>query len=182
MWATKRGKRRAAGDPAASFRAVYEEHFAFVWRTLRRLGVDAGDVADATQEVFVVVHRKLRSFEGRATLRTWLFQIAKHVALHHHRAEGRRDRRLAALAQVDAERTDSPARVEAPPALHGLLAQLDVDQRDVFVLSRLEGMTTREVALALGLKEPTVYSRLQAARRRLEKLVAESGGDDGLAT
>ena len=43
--------------PQADFRAIYDEHFAFVWRSLRRLGIAAADISDAVQEVFLVVHR-----------------------------------------------------------------------------------------------------------------------------
>ena len=48
-----------------SFKEVYEEHFRFVWRSLRRLGISESDVADAVQDVFLVVHRRLAEFEGR---------------------------------------------------------------------------------------------------------------------
>ena len=49
------------------FRALYDQHFAFAWRTLRRYGVRGPDLEDAIQEVFAVVHRKLASFEGRSS-------------------------------------------------------------------------------------------------------------------
>src|SRR5688572_24262740 len=65
---------------ALSLRALYEEHFQFVWRSLRRLGVREADVPDAVQDVFLVVHRKLPEFEGRSKVTTWLFGIALRVA------------------------------------------------------------------------------------------------------
>ncbi|MEZ5243449.1 MAG: RNA polymerase sigma factor, partial [Acidimicrobiales bacterium] len=64
-----------------SFRDVYRAHHAYVWRCLLRLGVDAATVDDAVQDVFIVVHRKLDDFEGRAAVKTWLFAIARRVAL-----------------------------------------------------------------------------------------------------
>ena len=141
LWAS----RRASGGPTGSRR----RRFATCTRsTLPSYGgrcVGSGwrrtKWPTRRQEVFVVVHRRLRSFEGRSALRTWLFQIARHVAQHHHRSEQRRDRRIAALAERDADRVEASSRLEAPPALHLLLGRLDEDKRHAFVLARLEGMT-----------------------------------------
>src|SRR5262245_42381075 len=69
-----------------TFRQVYDEHFRFVWRSLRRLGVRESDTADATQEVFVIVHRRLAEFEGRSKMTTWLFGISMNVARDHRKS------------------------------------------------------------------------------------------------
>ena len=63
-----------------TFKEVYDEHFRFVWRSLRRLGVRESDVPDAVQDVFLVVHRRLAEFEGRSKVTTWLFGICFRVA------------------------------------------------------------------------------------------------------
>jgi RNA polymerase sigma-70 factor (ECF subfamily) len=68
-----------------TFQEVYQEHFRFVWRSLRRLGVRESDVADAVQDVFVVVHRKIADFEGRSKVTTWLFGICLRVARDRRR-------------------------------------------------------------------------------------------------
>ena len=65
-------------DAAPAFAAVYREHHGFVARTLRHLGVDPGRVDDAVQDTFLVVHRRLAEFEGRAALRTWLGRLGYH--------------------------------------------------------------------------------------------------------
>src|SRR6188474_2580416 len=70
----------------ASFRQIYDEHFRFVWRSLARLGVRESDLGDVTQEVFVIVHRKLSEFEGRSKVTTWLFGIAMRVARDHRQS------------------------------------------------------------------------------------------------
>jgi len=72
-----------------SFAQIYEEYFAFVWRSLRALGVSRSALDDATQDVFVVVHRRLSDFEGRSSLKTWLFGIACRVAANHRRSRER---------------------------------------------------------------------------------------------
>src|SRR5262249_38050380 len=66
-------------------RVVYEKYFAFVWRSVRRLGVGDSAVDDAVQEIFVVVHRRLADFEERASIKTWLYGIVLRVVRHHRR-------------------------------------------------------------------------------------------------
>src|SRR5512138_2606481 len=69
-----------------TFEEVYRTHFAFVWRSLRRLGIREEDAADAAQEVFIVVHRKLPEFAGRSKLTTWLYGVCFRVASERRRA------------------------------------------------------------------------------------------------
>ena len=70
---------------ARGFEAVYREHYAFVWRSVRRLGVPDRELDDVVQEVFVIVHRRLAEFEGRSMVTTWLFGIAYRVVRDHRR-------------------------------------------------------------------------------------------------
>ncbi|WP_437873491.1 RNA polymerase sigma factor [Sorangium sp. So ce363] len=62
----------APGGPVPSFEQLFFEHAPFVWRALRRLGVHEADAEDVCQEVFMIVHRRLASFEGRSSVQTWL--------------------------------------------------------------------------------------------------------------
>src|SRR5882672_9010889 len=71
------------------FDEVYEAHFDFVWRSVRRLGVDEFGVEDVVQEVFFTAHRRLGEFEGRSSVRTWLFAIVVHLVRHYRRKRQR---------------------------------------------------------------------------------------------
>jgi RNA polymerase sigma-70 factor (ECF subfamily) len=158
------------------FTAVYDQQFAFVWRSLRRLGVPERLLDDAAQDVFIVVHRRLGEFEGRASIKSWLFAIARRVAHDHRRRVGRKER-TEELPEVIADpHTATPAadaeRNEARRVLHEILASLDDDKREVFVLAELEQMTVPEIAEAIGANLNTVYSRLRAARLGFEQAVA----------
>src|SRR5689334_12643471 len=73
----------------ADFDAIYGEYFRSIWRTLRRLGVTPEQLDDAAQDVFLVVHRRLTSFDGRS-LRGWLYAIAVRVASDYRRGKVRR--------------------------------------------------------------------------------------------
>jgi len=164
-----------AGEPAArplSFAAVYEEHFAFVWRNLRRLGVPEASLRDAAQDVFVVVHRRLGEYDARSKLRSWLYSILNRVAREYGRRRRRKDpARVEDAEQVADPRAEPPdqgaERSESLRLLLRLLDDLDLEKREAFVLSDLEEMTAPEIADALGVNLNTVYSRIRAARREL---------------
>src|SRR5882672_7077286 len=80
----------AAEAPAAVFAEVYQEWFGFVWRSARGLGVADAALDDVVQEIFVIVHRRLRDFEGRSSIRTWLSGIVLNVVRHHRRSLARK--------------------------------------------------------------------------------------------
>lgn len=160
----------------SSYEAIYEEHFDFVWRNVRRLGVPEASADDAVQDVFLVVHRRLAEFEARSSVRTWLYGILARVVRDHRRARVRHDARIAALAAVDHESQPTPADVaaarEAARVLDELLDTLDEDKREVFVLVELEQTSVADVASALGLNANTAHARLRAARQQFEAAVA----------
>jgi RNA polymerase sigma-70 factor (ECF subfamily) len=156
------------------FEAIYDAHFDFVWRSLRRLGVPEPAVEDATQDVFVVVYRRLGDFEGRSQVRTWLFGIALRVARSHRRRLARKGHLDPLPAELASEGEGPEREVEKRRAAHLLdrfLDALDEDKRAVFVLAEMEQMTAPEIQAALGVKLNTVYSRLRAARKAFEDMV-----------
>ena len=164
----------AASAPVAhEFDAIYREHFPFVWRNLRRLGVADAHVEDAAQEVWVVVHRRLGDFEGRSSVRTWLFGIAMRTASDHRRWRRRKDPRdrhddVDAVASRAPSPEELTARSQAARALDALLDALPDERRAVFMLAELEQMSAPEIALAVGAPLNTVYSRLRVARAEFE--------------
>ncbi len=164
---------RAPGASEA-LRRVYQEHYDFVWRSVLRLGAHESAAADAAHDVFLVVARRLDEFEGRASIKTWLFAIAVRVVQRQRRDRARHLRRVEAVAGEASREpaVDTHAQREAAQLLHRLLGQLDEDKRIAFILSELEGMTAREIGEAFGIKEATIYSRIRAAREKLTAAAA----------
>lgn len=163
---------RASGA-APDFDEVYERHLDLVWRVLAAAGVPESRLEDAAQDVFVVVHSKLAEFEGRSKLTTWLYGIARHVALDYVRKavrERQRERALADLPRDDGHTPEEETRgTQARRVVLEVLARMEPDRREVFALVEIEQMPVRDVAAMLGLKENTVWSRLRLARREFEK-------------
>jgi RNA polymerase sigma-70 factor, ECF subfamily len=158
------------------FRALFVEHYRFVWRLLAHFGVLEAARDDAAQEVFAVVHRRLADYDGRTPMRAWLVGIARRVASTLQRTQARAARRLevvAAPAQPTLPDVELEQRQQIALA-QSCLAGLDADQRDVLVLTEIEGLTAPEIALALGIKLNTVYSRLRVARENFQRAVTRA--------
>lgn len=162
--------------PVPDFDSVYEQHVDALWRSARALGIPEHAVDDVLQDVFVVVHRRLPEFEGRAQVRTWLMKILVRVVSTHRR----RHRRKGGLDELPEEMKDEreagpheqAARREAAVLLGKILDAMDEDQRTVFVLAEIEQLPVPEIAQALGENPSTIYSRLRLARRDYEKHLA----------
>ena len=166
------------------FDQVYEQHLAFVWRVLAAAGVPEHRLEDAAQDVFVVVHGKLAEFEGRSKLTTWLYGIARHVAIDVVRRMARERRRHRELAEAPAagpapSPEETAGEVEARRVLLELLERIEPQRREVFVLVEVEGIPVREVAAMLNIKENTAWSRLRLAREEFERQVARMRAREG---
>lgn len=161
---------------------IYQFHADFVWRTLRRLGVADCDINDGVQDVFLTVHTKLIQFEGRSSLRTWLFTICRTIARDRRRRTRQAQSQACSAPVEDAVdlRADVARAVEhhdRVQLLEEILSGLEVDLRNVFVLFELETLTGEEISVALSIPLGTVYSRLQAARKAFRLALARAEVD-----
>src|SRR5205085_10742820 len=122
-----------------TFDRVYAEHFDAVFRSLRRLGVADAMVDDAAQETFLIVHRKLKGFEGRAAMRTWVLAIALRVASDWRRLQRRKLLRTEPITEAVVDERLGPdehaANAQALRLVDEVLGTLDDDKREAFVLA-----------------------------------------------
>lgn len=171
------GAQTAVGN-LPDLHTVYVEHFDFVWRSLLRLGVSRAAAEDVAQDVFLVVRRRLQDYDGRGSMRAWLFGIARRVASDHRRGAGRAQRRLDLLPSPPPPSgpEEHVSAAEAAELVRRFVDQLDEERRLVFLLSELEGLSGTEISEALGLNRNTVYSRLRKARQKFERAVARELG------
>lgn len=174
-------------DPAPAFARLYDEHARSLHRYLaRRVGEHTA--YDLVSETFLIALRRRHSYDPDLSVRGWLFGIATNVLRGHARQEIRALRlaaKAAASAATAAAGTDDRAgddgwladRVDAQVLARRLapaLAGLSAEDRDVLLLIAWAGLSTVEVAEALGVPAGTVRSRLHRVRKRLRAGVAAS--------
>jgi RNA polymerase sigma-70 factor (ECF subfamily) len=167
-----------AGAPQ-TFDQLYEAYFAFVWRSLRMLGVAPEALDDASQDVFYAAYRRWSDFRGDSSLRTWMFGIAQGVAANYRRGLRRKLARLDALALVPVELQPSPedlaGATQQVDRVLSFSATLDEGKRAVFVLGLLEGVPAPEIAQVVGIPLNTVYSRVRKLREALQAWLEREG-------
>jgi RNA polymerase sigma-70 factor (ECF subfamily) len=165
---------RAPADPAR-LRRILDEQFDFVWRSLRRFGLDADRADDAAQQVFVIASRKLDVIQPGSE-RSFLFGTAMRVASDMRRSAIRRREVPTEDAGADLVSGDRPDELldqrRAREMLDHVLDAMDLDLRSVFVLFELEEMSTAEIAAFLAIPPGTVASRLRRAREEFQEKVA----------
>lgn len=158
------------------FATIYDRHFAFVWRLAANCRVPQSHLDDVVQETFLVIHRKLPSFEGRSSLRTWIASITRLTAKEFLRRK--RHQLLGSDVDPDASASASmtPAEqleaVAAAQLLDKFLDELPEEQREAFILAEVEEMTAEEIAQVLESNPNTVRSRLRSARQAVQQSLA----------
>lgn len=178
---------RALGGDSKAFEDLYERHRQTVFRVAYGMTRNAEDALDVVQETFLKAHRSLGRFERRASVVTWLCQIAVHQAIDLSRRRKVRqaeplDERLVADG-AEGPRAGGPSH-ELPPAhnaqarelqaaLDQALSKLSEKHRTVFVLYTVKGLSYKEIADAVGISIGTVMSRLFYARKNLQAMLGE---------
>lgn len=161
-------------EVADRLRSIIDDHGDFLWRSLRRLGVCEADLADAAQQVFLVISARLVEIR-RGCERAFVFQAALRVAANVRRA---RHRRREVPDEELHEHDDTTPGPESQAdhrrrraQLDAILESLALDVRAVFVLSELEGLSMAEIAGLLSIPAGTVASRLRRARAQFDAQV-----------
>ena len=156
---------------------LYEAHSGFVWRVVRRFGIEDAAIEDVVHEVFIVARRKLPMFEGRSSLATWLFGIARGVCANERRRRERSRRRLELVPRPEptASPEDAMGREDTRALVRAFLDSLPEAQRRVFELADIEGCSGPEIAEMLDAPLNSVYSRLRLARKRFHAFLDERG-------
>lgn len=166
----------------ARFVRTYREERAFVAGVVRRQGVPLGDVDDAVQDVFALLHARLPGLDDRAPLRAWLKSVAIRMSQNRRRKVQRQRTAVDASGGAydpdglsDASQSlpdEGVVRVEEREAIHRALCALDDSKREVLVLTVFEERTALEIAGLMATSPNTVSSRLRAARERLADQLA----------
>lgn len=158
-----------------AFEDVYRTYFRLVWRTLARFGVREADLMDVTQNAFLIVHRQLSGFEGRAQLATWLFSICRLVAKDYLRSAPIRREVVVDFGRFPLRDAQPETQLQhldkqdLSRLLDAILEKMPEKLRVVFILFELEEMSGDEIASFLEVPVGTVRSRLRMSREFFQR-------------
>jgi RNA polymerase sigma-70 factor (ECF subfamily) len=174
-------ERHRYGDEDA-FTELFHRFNGMIYNVSYRMAGDPGIAEDLTQEVFLRIHRHLRKFAGRSSLKTWIYRITIN---HCNSRLGRKrvptrslDGEGAAYLQIADARRDPESRASARDSAEVVaraLAQVPSPYREAVVLRDLEELDYQEIAEVLGVRIGTVRSRIARGRDRLRSALIEGG-------
>jgi RNA polymerase sigma-70 factor (ECF subfamily) len=168
----------SGSSQAPEFSEFYRQHFDFVWCSLSRLGVPSAELPDAAQEVFLVASKRYQALDFSSRLTTWLYATCLRVASDRRRKL--KSRREVSYPEKGGDVGEGVSD-QSEAALERLLAialdTLSLEQRAVFTLFELDGLTGEAISELLDLPLGTVFSRLRLARQRFRLALAKAGGE-----
>jgi RNA polymerase sigma-70 factor (ECF subfamily) len=174
---------RASGAPPATeaelLRDIYDRELAYVWSTLRRLGIPSRNLEDLSHDVFLVVHRRFAEYDRARPIRPWLFGIAYRVAAQYHRRANVRNELLDAAVEPAGNGStplDDLLQKQNRRLVADALASLDLERRALFIMYEIDGVPVTEIAEQLQLPLNTAYTRLRLARRDFRDAIARAQG------
>lgn len=163
-------------DAEAAFAAIVERQGAMVWQVCRSVLGDRHEAEDACQAVFLVLARRAGSIRRGESVASWLYGVARRVALRARRdASRRRELERRRLERLAAEEPTSPPPADPWPELYEELDHLPEPFRAAVVSCDLEGLTYEQAAILLGCPVGTIQSRLARGRARLRKRLERRG-------
>ncbi|MDZ7374117.1 MAG: sigma-70 family RNA polymerase sigma factor [candidate division KSB1 bacterium] len=176
---------RVSGGDQEAFAELVREYAPRVYNLALRMLRNRQDAEDVVQETFLSAYEKIRTFDGRSSLYTWLYRIAVNASLMKLRSK-HHTKTFVPLDESDPEEFVRPVLVdwsqhpaeklldqEAREVMERAIQALPDSYRSVFVLRDLEQLSTRETAKILGLSEDNVKTRLRRARLFLRNLLSE---------
>jgi RNA polymerase sigma-70 factor, ECF subfamily len=167
----------AAGDMTA-FEELYKSHYRRVYGLCARMTRSVSEAEDLTQEVFIQVFRKLKTFRGDASFTTWLHRLTVNEVLMHFRKPVVRMEKTTedVTTSIEIERAvRSPGRISLLDhlSLKEALQQLAPGYRTVFILHDVAGYEHEQIGQILGCAAGTSKSQLHKARLKLRQLLTK---------
>ncbi|OZM57166.1 RNA polymerase sigma factor SigX [Lottiidibacillus patelloidae] len=162
------------------FNELYEKFHQEIFRFLVYMVKDKQHAEDLVQEVYIKVLDSYDRFRGQSSERTWIYSIARHVAIDWLRKQQRRKKRGFFQAEIDDEqfiiKDDAPlpeellTQSETMKAIYQALENCTVDQKTVVILRYIQGLSISETAQTLNWSESKVKTTQHRAIKRLKKL------------
>ena len=182
---------RARQGDSAAFGELVDRHRTAVYRAARAALRSHADAEDAAQDAFLAAYRRLASFRGEASFKTWLLTIAWHQAINRRRTVTRILRRMIAqkpedegesmmaeVAAVGPTPEESAVQHESHRAIRAAITALQPKLRDALLLAQSGDYTYEEIGAMVGAPVGTIKWRVSEARRVVRRRLHARGHDD----
>lgn len=171
----------SASDAHGVLKELDRLHGDAIYRYIRAMISDDDTAHDVWQNVFMQAYRDLPSFAGRSSLKTWIYQIARHRCLDELRSTRRREKRMRLVdtppevADLSASADEHLRKQQNLRALHDCLQTLSPDARAAVVLRYVDGFSYQESAEVCGDKPETLRARVSRALPVLRGCIQTKG-------
>lgn len=159
-----------------SISKIYKQYYLDVYRFLICFSGNQNDAEDCTQEVFIRVLNNLSNFNGSNNLKTWIFSIAKHVAVDHYRKKKLtsffKDGFFKQIASIDKEPHELIEHSEMKKCVHETISKLKPNYRAVVILRGINEFSIKETAEVLQCSEAKVKVDYHRALKELKKRIS----------
>jgi len=164
---------QASRGDIGAFEQVYKATSSFVYNVALRVTRNSADAEEVTQDVFMKIYHNLKGFQFRSAFKTWVYRITVNAAINRYRKSSREEKgRLdydgiieslpdGRLIAEEVNKSDNETKLDA------LLGILNLEYKSCLILREIEGLSYREIAVALKIPVNTVRSRLKRARQAL---------------
>lgn len=173
---------RIASKDQAALRTLLAQHQPRVFRFVQRMVRNEAVAEELTNEVFLEVWRNAKTFEGRASPKTWMLSIAHHravSALRKRREENWNEDEALQIRDCDDDPEVTAQKADKSVLLRKCMESLTAEHREVVDLVYYHELSIAEVSAVLGIVENTVKTRMFYARKRLSELLRDAGVDRG---
>lgn len=164
---------QAASGDLKAFEAIYKSASSFVYNIAWRIVQNKEDAEEVTQEVFLILYHKLKSFRFESSFKTWVYRITANSAVNFAKKHSRHkdksveyDEQIMPVA-VQSEVHENMAKQEQEKKIEALLSHINPDQRACIVLRNIQGLSYEEIAETLKININTVRTRLKRAREKM---------------
>jgi RNA polymerase sigma-70 factor (ECF subfamily) len=162
---------RCLRGEAEAFEPLVERYQGVLFNVALRMVGDYEDARDITQNAFVKAYEKLATYDPRFRFFSWIYRIMVNESLNSLERRKPHQPLDPALASTEDPLEKAQAE-EQSRKVQDALMELPVDQREALILRHFAELSYAEMALALGITEKTVKSRLYEARQRLGEVLA----------
>ncbi len=159
------------------FKSIYNEYAKLVYNLSLHYLKNQEDAQEATQDVFVKIYKKIEGFNNKSSLKTWIYRITINHCLDVIKSKNRKLRTLFSREYEDNDKIDFDhpgIKIESKEAVErimGAIGELPENQKTALILKSIEGLSQKEIAEILSIKEKALESLLSRARANLKKTI-----------